>query len=256
MFLGRKPAAKLTSWFRERAPLVKKYWLFVIPFAIFNGAGYLIIVRWFYEENVISVFGQISATIFAIFVGNIAFSEFGENKFDKLDASAHRCLGRREFTSAMIKFEEAHSIKPKETDVMANLLETYLICGMYDKFDSKISMLERHAIEDRAKLNHFFLACARQLVIEHMSEAKMEIKKSIEFVNDNPRVRDRFSWSMDEMMASPAYLALGESTRKVYSNYFAYMKRQLSDEAEARFVAGHYEHADDEPKGAQAALGV
>ena len=95
------PLKILIKRFRERAPIIKKYWLFVAPYVLLEILAYLVVGLYFNngvnDEVNYTLIGQISATIFAIFVGYIAFSEFGESKFDKLVESASYALQRREY---------------------------------------------------------------------------------------------------------------------------------------------------------------
>jgi hypothetical protein len=244
VFALKKPALKLREWFKERAPLIKKYWLFVVPFMLLNAIGYAVIGAWFYNEINFTIFGQVSATIFAVFVGYIAFSEFGESKFEKLIEAAVMSLNRQEFTSAKMKFEEAHAIKPKDTDIIADLLELYLILGMYDKFDNKVDSYIKFSVESRNQLTYQFLLALRSLSVEHIREARERIKATVDTVNKTPNIREGFIWSLDEYIASDAYRVLTTNTQKIISNYFAYLKRHLSPEQERNFVSGNYDNVE------------
>jgi hypothetical protein len=93
----RHPIAKLSTRFKERAPIIKKYWQFIIPYIILNMAAYTVVALYFYNDINFNILGQVSAMTLAIFVGYIAFSEFGESKFEKLVESASASLDRREF---------------------------------------------------------------------------------------------------------------------------------------------------------------
>jgi len=240
----RHPAAKLSARFKERAPIIKKYWQFIIPYVILNIVAYAIIALYFYNDINFNILGQVSAMTLAIFVGYIAFSEFGESKFEKLVESASASLDRREFNSAKIKYEEANAIKPKDSDVIGNLLELYLILGMYEQFDTRAQNYMKYSLEPTNALTHRYLFALRSLVVEHMRDARNEVEKTIQLVNENPRIRERFHWSNDEFISSDAYRVLDESTQKIITNYFAYLKRQLTTEQEQRFIEGHYDNVD------------
>lgn len=240
----RRPFSKIISRFRERAPIIKRYWQFVIPYVILNTIAYVLVGIYSNNETSFNVLGQVSAMILAIFVGYIAFSEFGESKFEKLIESASLSVDRREFNSARIKYEEANAIKPKDNAVIGNLLELYLILGMYDLFDAKVKNYMKYSLESSDALTNMYLNALRSLIVEHMRDARQQIKKTIEFVNKNPGIRERFHWSNDEFIASDAYRVLDISTQKIITNYFAYLRRQLGGSQELRFTEGNYEDID------------
>ena len=237
----RRPSQWAMARFKDRAPIIKKYWAFIIPYVILNIVAYVLVTIYSYNDISFNILGQISAMILAIFIGNIAFAEFGESKFDKLTESALSAGRRYEFTTAKNKYEEANSLKPKDPNLLGNLLEVYLMLGLFDEFDTKIRMHEKYAIEIGDKLANTYLSTLRSLAAEHMRDARNKIQKTIEFTNENPTSRERFNWVTDEFTARDTYRTMGETTRRMTSNYFAYLKRQLTPDQEKRFVEGSYE---------------
>ena len=138
-------------------------------------------------------------------------------------------------------FRDENTIKPKDNSVLGNLLEVYLILGLFDKFDSKIEMYKKMSVESSEELTYLYLLTLEYLAKEHLGEARKYARNTIQFVNDNPGVRDRFYWSNDDLLRSDLYGLLSKNTQDFINNFFNYLKRQLVDEQEKRFVEGHYE---------------
>lgn len=236
-----KIGRKLLEKFKERAPLVKKYWTFVVPLAMLTAVAYTIVAIYFYGEIGFSLVGQVSGFLLAIFVGYIAFAEFGESKFDKLKESGMAALNRNEISSAKALFEEAHAIKPKEVNLLGNLLEVYVILGFYDKFDAKVKLYEKNVIEDNDKLAVPYLYSLRYLMEQRIGDAEHHISTAIAFVNDKPSVRQRFTWSNEELISSDSFEKLQPSVKKIVKNLFNFLKQRLVSEDEVKFKSGNYE---------------
>lgn len=249
VLLASNPVRKVSRKFKQRAPLMKKYWIFVIPFVFLNAVAYMVVWRYFYDDTNFMVLGQISALLFAVFVGYIAFNEFGESKFDKLEESSSQALNRGEFLLAIDRYEEAYAIKPTENAVLGNLLELYLIMGKYDKFDDNLPTYQKNTVEKSEILVSKYLLTLKALIREHMQEARELIAESINFVTENPKARETFHWRNDELKSSDSFGVMSESAQTMALNYFAYLKRQLSTDEEAMFVSGEYEKLDEVPVG-------
>lgn len=241
----RRPVNFIIGKFQERAPIIKKYWIFVIPFSILLIAAYVLV--YIYAQNDIKIgiyfgiVGQVSGIILAIFAGYIAFSEFGESKFYRLVDDARTALSGRYINTSHKRLKEAYSIKPKETSVLGDLLEIELMLGLYDEFDSKIENYRRASLEEVEQLIYLYLYSLRYLVREHNSEARPYIEQSIEFVGTHPNIRELFSWSNESLVNSPAFQRLGLSSKIMAINHFSYLSRQLTDPEEAIFIGGTYD---------------
>ena len=229
--------------FRNRAPIIKKYWLYIVPFVVLTTVAYVVMWRYFYDPIHFEVLNQATSLALAIFVGYIAFSEYGEGKFDKLVESAQESLARHEFNTAKLRLKEAHAIKPKDNAVTADLLELYLILRLEDDFDVLIEAYGNNFIEESDQLIHQYLLTLKPLLNEHMREGKAQIIKLIQLVNDNPNIRERFHWNNETLLASDTFRLLSsENSRKILTNLYAYLNRQLNNDQEKSFVEGKYDN--------------
>ena len=231
---------RLIAWFKERAPLVKRYWKFVIPLLVITSLAYTLIYIYAPTEINIGLVGQISGLILAVFAGYIAFSELGESRFDKLEESGMDNFRKGEFKLAQTRLEEAHTIKPKDIGLLANLMELYLILGLFDKFETKTRHYRRHIIEEKEELILLYLKCLKELVQDHPKDAKLKIKDVVKYVNSHPRSRDTLGWNNKELKLSDPYKLLSKETKEIADNLVAYVTDKLDTENEAKFVEGNY----------------
>lgn len=237
-----RPLAKLlVAKFKGRPPLIKRYWTYVVPLLLVTTIAYILVGIYARNEIAFGLVGQMSGLILAVFVGFIAFSEFGESKFDKLKEAGNASLPRDELSTAMLYFEEAHAIKPKEVNVLGNLLEMYVILGFYDKFDGKIKYYEKNVIEDADKLAVHYLRSLRYLFEQRIGDAEQHIALCVNHVKEKPKVRRQFTWRNRELKNSDAFKKLQSSTRKLIDNTFAFLKQELSNEDDEKFKSGNYE---------------
>lgn len=239
--LFRQPFIILKSRFQERAPVLKKYWKFVIPFSFLTTAAYVSTYKFAYSEVNIGIVGQASTLVLAIFAGYIAFSEFGEGKFDRVLEDARNALSRSEYNHATAKLQEAHSIKPKEIDPLGDLLELYLLVGRFEDFDVKINYYKRIAIEESHELVHLYLLALRNLFKEHAKEAKQSIKDAVHYVQAHPSIKGKFIWRIEECIKSDAFSKLEPRTQKMIVNLHAYLTSKLEAEEVKTFEAGKYD---------------
>ncbi len=233
--------SKLTSKFVSRAPIIRKYWKFVIPFVTLTTLAYVLTYIYAYSDVNIGIVGQVSTLVLAIFAGYIAFAEFGESRFDNLIRDGSEASRAREIRRAEAKYKEANSIKPDDAKVLGNLLELNIVLGNYDEFDAKVAHFKRISLEESDELAQFYLLALRHLMKEYLGEARPSIEASIKFVNDHPGCREKFHWSNDEVIQSDAFLKLTSQTKKLVVNHFAYLKGQLSPTEEETFISGDYD---------------
>lgn len=236
----KKPMGKLFSLFKERAPLVKKYWQLVIPLVIVTAIAYVLV--YFYANNEIAfdLVGQTSGLALGIIAGYIAFSELGENRFEKLQDTGMDEFRALRFKSAQLKLEEAHRIKPKDVSVLANLMELYVIIGLYEKFDNKVVHYRRVAIEEAEELTLLYLIAFKEAVRDRPKDAKAKIKDITTYVSNHPHARDTLGWGDGEFVESEVYKLLSSESRQLAKNCLNYVTNKLSSDDEIRFAEGNY----------------
>jgi hypothetical protein len=241
LFGALKPlVVKVINAFKERAPLIKRYWKLVIPLVGLTAISYVAIYMFAYSEANIALVGQISGLILAIIAGYIAFTELGESRFDKLEDSGMEEFREMRLKSARLKLEEAHAIKPKDLTVLSNLLELYIIEGVYEKFDGKVSHYRRSIIEETDELTILYLLALKELVQDHPKDAKEKIKDIIQYVTLHSRARDTFGWNNKELKQSETYKSLSTDTKTLADNVLAYINKKLDEDKELRFADGDF----------------
>lgn len=247
-YIVQKLFLYVKSRLHERAPIIKRYWHFVIPFSMLTTLAYVLV--YFFSNNEISfgLVGQISTLVLAIFAGYIAFSEFGESKYHRLLEEGMSASSNRAPKTALTKYKEAHSLKPNEPLVLGNLLEILLMLKMYDEFDIKIERYKKIIIEKSDELIYMYLLGLRYLVREHNGEAKEPIADAVKFIIENPDTRDLFNWSNDPLINSEIFQKLGVSSQKIIINYFAFLQNSLNSAEEKLFIQGSYEMDTDQTR--------
>jgi len=231
---------RLSRAFKERAPLVKKYWKLVIPLLVLTTIAYVLVYKYIFSETNVALVGQISGLTLAVIVGYIAFAEFGESRFDKLYDSGMEEFRRHRFHSAQIRLEEAHSIKPKDLGLLSNLLELYIILGLYDKFNSKIAHYKRNIVEEREEVLLLYFITLKEIVQDHPKDAKAKVVDIINYVTNHPRSRNTLGWANSELKGSEAYKLLSAETKTLSDNVVAYITGKLSADDEQKFTDGDY----------------
>jgi len=236
----RKPFIYLSDAFKERAPLVKKYWKLVTPLLVITAVAYVVVYKYAFSETNVGLVGQISGLTLAVIVGYVAFAEFGESRFDKLYDSGMEEFRMLRLNSAQIRLEEAHSIKPKDLDLLSNLLELYLIVGLYDKFDSKITHYRRNELEDREEVLLLYLIALKEIVQDHPKDAKLKVDDIIAYLTTHPHARDTLGWNNKELKGSETYKLLSSETKSLADNIVKFVSGKLSKDDEQKFFDGNY----------------
>ncbi len=223
--------------FRERAPLVKKYWKFVIPLLIITTIAYIVVYIFLRDEIHIAIVGQISGLVLAVFAGYIAFTELGETRFDNLEEAGMREFSQKRPVLALDRLKEAHSIRPGEMRLLGNLMEVYLVLGYFDEFDAKATRYRRQAKDEGHKLTLHYLLCLKELIREHLKEAKIQIKATVKYAVDNPNSREGMNgWRND----SDLYSNLSPESKKHIDNLLNYVTKKMSAEHEKQFIEGDF----------------
>lgn len=236
----RKPFTSLSNAFKERAPLVKKYWKLVTPLLVLTAIAYVLVYIFLFSETNVALVGQISGLTLAVIVGYVAFAEFGESRFDKLNDSGMEEFRKLRFNSALIRLEEAHSIKPKDLGLLSNLLELYIILGLYDKFDGKIAHYRRNEVEDREEVLLLYLITLKEIVQDHPKDAKVKIGDITSYLATHPQARNTLGWANAELKGSEAYKLLSSETKTIADNVLAFVTNKLSSGDEQKFLDGNY----------------
>jgi tetratricopeptide (TPR) repeat protein len=187
-----------------------------------------------------SILGQILTLIFAIFVGYFAFLQVVEGRLDKLEERAYFELKQRSYRRATQYYEEAYIINPKDSSVLSNLLELYLILEDYNNFDEKINQLQRISIEEKEKVALLYLQVAEFLLKQHLHEAKEEIKKLVQFIEKHPMALNHFNWNFSDIQDSEVYKRINGESKTIFDNLIKYVSRKLSNEQKNNFEKGNY----------------
>jgi len=227
--------------FCDKASLIKKYWLFVIPFAIFSIIAYFFTLKYsnqMYIQTNLTILGQALTLIFAIFVGYFAFLQVVENRFEKLREKGYLYFKRPAYIRAIQLYEEAHSISPKNVSVLSNLIELYLITQSQDKLEKKLKLLGEIVIEDAEKLNFYYLKTARFLFKEELRIAKTELAVLIDFAKRTPL--SYVPWQFDDLQKTEIYKHLTGDAKKILVNLISYISKKLTLEQKNAFEDGNY----------------
>lgn len=240
--LLRRKVNELYKSFVSVTPVIRKYWVFIIVFCLLVLAPYILIFikspnnDWL--DTNLTVLGQISALIFAIFVGYFAFLQVVENRIGKLKEEGFRYFKEKAYSRAIKIYEEVYSIDIRNFNNLAELLELYLIQKDFEKFNRKITLLEKGILDKRDKLILFYLQIMAELLKEHISEAKEKILITTEFQKQNRDVR--ISWDFSDIKMCPAYSLLAGDTKKYFDNTIKYLTALLNEEERTKFESGDY----------------
>jgi tetratricopeptide (TPR) repeat protein len=227
--------------FFKNAKLIRNYWLFVILFFVVNIIIYSIVLTQpgLNNEVFVSVINQFSGLLFAIFTGYFAFSQVMESRFEKLENEALSHFRRRNYTDAIKTYESAHAIKRKDSSVLSNLIELYVIQGQYSKADDQLSLLRKITPPEKSEVPH--IVCAISYIFRgHLGEASEAIGSIVEIIKSRERRTYYPRWNFDEIKVSPKYGSLKGDAKKSLDNLEKYIKRELSEELNQKFEAGDH----------------
>lgn len=74
--------------------------------------------------------------------------------------------------AAQLKLEEAHRIKSKDVTLLSNLMELYLILGLYEKFENKVAHYRRITVEESEELILLYLIVLKEVMQDHPKDVK------------------------------------------------------------------------------------
>ncbi len=229
--------------FSNRAPLIKRYWLFVVPFFILSVLLFFLLLK-YSPANMVSTYttilSQFLTLIFAIFIGYFAFLQLIENRADKLHELGDNYLREKSYLRAISYYKEAHSIDSKDFSILANLAELYLIIQDFISFEEKLDLLNKSVIENSEKIIPLYLKATEYLLKQHKLNATEEINRCVNFIKKCPNALIHFSWNFSDVKNSPAYLILDGELKDIMDNFIKYLSKELNPEQKERFEAGNY----------------
>lgn len=242
-FLSKGIAKKISS----RVRLVKTYWRFLIPFLLLVFISYIgvfkFLPREFWEFG-LDMIGQISALIFAVFVGWYAFIQVIEGRVEKWKQQAHQYFIEGSYTRARDLYEKSFAIDPDDFTNTAELMELYIVTDNERDFDTNLPALFSSAVEDDEKVVLHYLKITKHLLREDLGAARANIADCVKFVQENPGYHQKFTWGFDDLQKSGRYKSLEGDAKNMLDNTCDYVKKNMSDEVRTRFESGNYTQRD------------
>lgn len=236
----RKPIINYYVRFKSKTPTIRKYWIFVVLFLISISVAYILVFKLSSNKeslNIsINILGQIASLIFAIFVGYFAFLQVIENRVDKLKEDGLRHFKERAYPRATKIYEEIHSISPGNFNILADLLELYLIQRDFDKFDKKITLLEKESLDKKDDLMVLYLKIAKNLVKEHIADVRNDIDALVELRRKHKGIL--IGWDFNDIKTSECYPKTGDA-KLIFDNLISYLTN-MTEEKKAIFESGEY----------------
>jgi len=237
-----KPFQKAYKSFFSKAPIIRRYWSFVVPFTMFIVIIYWLVLKYSAIENTqnyLSIAGQLSALIFAIFIGYFAFLQLVENRIGGLKMEGFNYFKRKSYARAIKTYEEILAIDTKNFYSLSEIMELYLIQKDFRKFDEKNYLLDKNVLDRNDFLIIFYLRISRHLLKQHLEEAKEELKKLVDFRKAN---RDAtMIWDFSDIKNSPAYIGMpGGEAKNIFDNMVRYLYGGFSPEEKEKFENYNY----------------
>lgn len=227
--------------FKSKAPIIRKYWTFVIPFSFTLCITYILIFKYASQSNIsnyLSVFGQIAALIFAVFIGYFSFLQLVESRVTNLRLEGYDYFKRKSYRRAIEIYEQVVSIKPKDFYSFAELVELYLANKDFLNFDKKIILLEKNVLDPRDSLIIFYFKIARNLLVERLGDAREQIDSLIVFKRENPNLF--FAWDFEDIKNAQTYIELSDGdAKRIFDNVIKYFIGMPDDE-KTRFEKGDF----------------
>lgn len=233
----------IKNYYISKAPLIKKYWLFVIPFVFINVVAYVLVIYFSQASqlnNNISILNQATTLIFAVFAGYFAFQQVVENRFDKLKEQGLNYFKQQSYLRAIQYYEEAYSINPKDFSLLAELIEIYLSNKDYEKFDQKIIHLKKLIIEDYEWSTFYYLKISIFLFKQDLGTAKGELSAFIKLIDKKPSILDRFRWDFKDIKESEPYKKIDGDAKTILDNLIIYLEKKFDEIKKKKFEEGNY----------------
>ena len=230
-------------YFLAKAPLIKKYWIFVIPFILLSSILYVLVFYFSTTNNLnnnLTVLNQAITLIFAIFVGYFAFQQVVENRFDKLKEQGHLYFKQQSYLRAIEYYEEAYLINSRDFSLLAELLELYLSIQNFNKFNEKIHFLEKLRIEDYEWSTLYYLKIAQCILKKDFGSAEKTLKEYLKKSKKDPLILMHFNWDFSDIRkCEPCKLLKGE-LKTIFDNLIVYLNKGFDDVKRLKFENGDY----------------
>lgn len=233
----------LLKSFYGKAPLIKRYWLFVLPFSVVSISVYALTIKLSPSENLannISLLNQATTIIFAIFAGYFAFQQLVEYRLEKLKEQANLYFKQPSYLRAIQYYEEAYAINPKDFSLLAELIEVYLCVEDFKKFDERITQLEKLVVEDYEKSTVAYLKVCKHLFKQDLGSVNNTLKTYIDLVQKEPGALLQFRWDFSDIQKSGVYKKLDGEVKTIFENLVNYLNKNLDEEKKKRFESGDY----------------
>lgn len=183
------------------------------------------------DSNLLTLIGQISTLLIAIFGGYFAAKQFSEMRFEKLleeSKNLYRAAANGnnpEYSKIIRCLEAALKLNPSHSTTWANLLEAYITTGDFDRFDSKIDRLSRIAI-DRDIIIEKCLRISRLLLADEPRHARVLIKQNYDLFKSALKNY----WHFDELKQGTTYrtLNINSDAKKILDLFLKLMTDGLS----------------------------
>ncbi len=230
-----------------RLALMKNYWKLVGVFVILVALlFYFVYIFYGKEENfypILNIVAQLTPWIFAMCIGYYGYIELVENRFNNLQDRGDKALINKLYLRAINYLEEAHKIKPKDFQALANLLEMYLLLKDFEKFDLKIKSLEKIILEKTERAILFYLKILRFTLVEDLGKTRGLIKELVDFVREGDVVLTPSHWGFGDLQGSDVYLKELKTTGRgnILDNVVKYLNRSLSPDDRGQFESSNYE---------------
>lgn len=232
---------------KQKPPTIKRYWYFVIPFFILLITSYMVLLNFYFQDQKLNLYtdilNQISALIFAIFIGYFSFLQVIQNRADKLKQEGTHYLNprNRDYARAIKTFEEIVSIEPNDFHNIANLLEAYLIKKDFKSFETHRNHFKKCLFSDKDELVYQYVMILYYFLRGHNVDADRHIAELVDFTRKNPEVT--INWNFGDFTSSPTYtdsLEAGTDVRLKFDNVLSYLNKNMSAENVVRFESGDY----------------
>jgi len=230
--------------FRSKAQLIRRYWIFVLPFAIVTILFYAISFTLVSPEHralFSNTVGQIATLTFAIFAGYLAFLQLSETRTENLKARIADYIHDGDFPRAAKIASEICAAQPKDFYMLANLLEISLSQGDFTSYEYRKGELEK-LIQNKQKDNIIiiYLNIISHLLKQHIGDADEHLKSLVNFKKKFPDAKP--NWNFGDIKRGEIYKKLpedSESKRKI-DNAIRYITNSLNQPEKVRFEDGDY----------------
>lgn len=220
----------LLNKFSTKSPIIKKYWIFIIPFFVFSLILYICILHFSSEKSVdrnISLANQLTTMIFAIYAGYLAFLQLVENRIDKLLETATIHFRNQRYEKAIKLYEEIISMNSENETAICELLEIYCITKKFKEFENKFLRYKNSKLDKRGKMLEFYFQYLKNIFDGNNGKGKEVIKQTIKFCKKNglPQIL----WGFGEVQESSPYKDLKGDAKIEFDDFLNYISGKIEN---------------------------